>query len=732
MSSRETQVAKGTQKARQVNPKQYISKTNKNAAVVKKIGSTRTGGRIENPKNQPASTFALKRELNQASLTYVRDSDQLPVQDKKNNPGRYQYTQGKGNKYSYNPKSNAAQNSRTNQRQVSSVGKPASKRYRSLEQQNVAQSRYQVGSPMNRRTNNGNGNGKGSFNVKRWAFASKKEINKIIVIQRWWRYILNTLRSSNRNRFSQSTDKSSTFRSKSSKYPNNKNISFLKQGENITEKIFPSKNNKLVVETRKVEVYKSIKPTSKQDLIMKSKDSRRFAEGLKISKKGEHITEKLYPGAGDTLIAEKRKVEVFKDKRKTKVTDSQTGKKGYETGYGYGYEGIKNLKQYSESGEYADGTQKPQFKKKGEKITEKIMPGKNTELISETRKVEVFKDKRKKKGQDTKTTSKDAAGRYGESLSRSKDRYGYGEESVTSESRQDFTYQDKRKKKGQDTKTTSKDGVGRYGDSYSKSKDKYGYGYGEESITSESRQDRTYQDKRKKKGQDTKTTSKDAYGRYGDSYSKSKERYGEESITSESRQDRTYQDKRQRTIQDTRTGSKGTGADKGTGRYGADTWSTSKDKDKYGQDKYGKDKYGQDKYYQDKYGQDKYGQDKYGKDKYGLDKYDKDKYGKDKYGKDKYGKDKYGQDKYGQDKYGQDKYKYGKGEPYSDKSFPGKDKRQKTISDLQINLSQEKTKDKKQFQIFKTTQKVLEEFKKVQNISHPQEQEHTKEAKEIN
>ena len=235
MSSRETQVAKGTQKARQVNPKQYISKTNKNAAVVKKIGSTRTGGRIENPKNQPASTFALKRELNQASLTYVRDSDQLPVQDKKNNPGRYQYTQGKGNKYSYNPKSNAAQNSRTNQRQVSSVGKPASKRYRSLEQQNVAQSRYQVGSPMNRRTNNGNGNGKGSFNVKRWAFASKKEINKIIVIQRWWRYILNTLRSSNRNRFSQSTDKSSTFRSKSSKIflktrreYNRKNISIKK------------------------------------------------------------------------------------------------------------------------------------------------------------------------------------------------------------------------------------------------------------------------------------------------------------------------------------------------------------------------------------------------------------------------------------------------------------------------------------------------------------------------
>lgn len=314
MSSRETQVAKGTQKARQVNAKQYISKTNKNAAAVKKIGSTRSGGRIENPKIQPATNFALKRELNQASLTYVRDSDQLPVQDK-SNPGRYQYNQGKGNgKYSYNAK-NAAQNSRTNQRQVSSVGKPASKRYKSLEQQNVLQSRYQVGSPMNRRTNASN-NGKGNLNVKRWAFASKKEINKIIVIQRWWRYMLNSIRSSNRNRFSQSTDKSSSYRSKSSKYPNFKNISFMKQGENITEKIFPGKNNKLVVETRKVEVYKSIKPKSKQDFTMKSKDSRQYAEGVQIKKKEKKLLKRYIQELVIHSSLKKEKLKFLKKKEK--------------------------------------------------------------------------------------------------------------------------------------------------------------------------------------------------------------------------------------------------------------------------------------------------------------------------------------------------------------------------------------------------------------------------------
>ena len=50
---------------------------------------------------------------------------------------------------------------------------------------------------------------------------------------------------------------------------------------------------------------------------------------------------------------------------------------------------------------------------------------------------------------------------------------------------------------------------------------------------------------------------------------------------------------------------------------------------------------------------------------------------------------------------------------------------------MQINLSQEKTEDKKLIQISKTTQKVLEEFKKLQNISPLQELDQTRETKEI-
>jgi hypothetical protein len=48
---------------------------------------------------------------------------------------------------------------------------------------------------------------------------------------------------------------------------------------------------------------------------------------------------------------------------------------------------------------------------------------------------------------------------------------------------------------------------------------------------------------------------------------------------------------------------------------------------------------------------------------------------------------------------------------------------------IQINLFQEKIEDKKQF-LTKIIQKVLEEFKKAQNISLLQE--HIKEPKEIN
>jgi len=557
MSSQGYKVIKGTQRTYQTNPKQNLPNTSKAiqiSKVTKKIGSTRIGSRPVLQTSQPASTYVLKRELNQASSTYVRDSDQLPVQGKTYQPGRNQITQIKKNyKYDYKSKKNENLNSRTQQRDASSAGKTGKLRYKSLEEKNTFQQRYQAsGSPTNRRTNPLNIIRGGTFNSKRWAYASKKEINKIIVIQRWWRYVLNSL-GSKRNRFSSSTDKSSPFRSKSSKYPSVKNISFMKKGENITEKIFPGKNNNLVIETRKVEVFRSIQPKTKQEFPTKTKESNRFGEDIKISKEkisvkkeGELLTEKMYPGKRDALIQEKRKVEIFKDKRTKKVVDSQIGSR-----QGKGFEKIQSSKQYSETErnieDYQNSKEFPKFQKQGENITEKRFPGKNNTLISETRKVEVFKDKGQKKLHDSKTTSKESE-RYAESLSKSKDKYT-GEYTI-SKTRKEEVFTDKRQKRIKDSKPISKESE-RYAESLSKSRDKY---TGEYTI-SKTRKEEVFTDKRQKRIKDSKTTSKDSE-RYDDSLSKTKDKYTGEYTISKTRKEEVFTDKRQKRIKDSKPTSK--------------------------------------------------------------------------------------------------------------------------------------------------------------------------------
>ena len=98
-----------------------------------------------------------------------------------------------------------------------------------------------------------------------------------------------------------------------------------KEGENITEKIFPGQNNTLINEKRKVEIFKLNQPKSKQDIRVSSKESGRHTGSMdskkytSIRKEGEKITDKIYPGQNDTIINERRKVEVFKiQKSKTK------------------------------------------------------------------------------------------------------------------------------------------------------------------------------------------------------------------------------------------------------------------------------------------------------------------------------------------------------------------------------------------------------------------------------
>jgi len=174
----------------------------------------------------------------------------------------------------------------------------------------------------------------------------------------------------------------------------------MKQGEKITEKLFSGKNSNLIIERRKVEVFKTPKkqmetiPKIKQELNpFSSKKPKKYEQIFetpinneqKLKKKGEKITEKIFPGKSNTIIAEKRVVEVFKCKKNKNLSNSR-GSKDY-----------KGLKKSNQNLDIMEKSKKEKIlKKKGEKITEKIFPGKSNTIVLETRKVEVFKNKRKK------------------------------------------------------------------------------------------------------------------------------------------------------------------------------------------------------------------------------------------------------------------------------------------------------------------------------------------------
>ena len=173
----------------------------------------------------------------------------------------------------------------------------------------------------------------------------------------------------------------------------------MKQGEKNTEKLFSGNNNNLIIERRKVEVFKTPKkqmeaiPKIKQEFNpFSSKEPKKYEQKIKtpinnekkLKKKGEKITEKIFPGKNNTIIAEKRVVEIFKCKNNKNCSDSKE---------------IKNYEELKKSNQNMDiietSKNKKILKKKGEKITEKIFPGKSNTIVLETRRVEVFKNKTK-------------------------------------------------------------------------------------------------------------------------------------------------------------------------------------------------------------------------------------------------------------------------------------------------------------------------------------------------
>ena len=421
MSSREFKIVKRAQRSEQINPSQ-------SQPTIKNIDSIKTRGQLEIQTAQPASTFVSRRELNQTSLVDAKDLNQLPVRANNNFDRVEDINELRIFRYEYNPNDKVALNSRINMKGISSVGKKGNQRYKSLEQQNIFQRRYEASESPIKRNGRPLVNGtRNNFNMKKWAYAPSQDINKIITLQRWWRYILkNIIRMSRHSDTSKSN--SSKNRSKSSQYP--KNVDFkclMKAGENITEKVFPGKNDKLIVETRKVEVFKINKPIQEKQIMVESKvpyseslnekqqysqsirevkytdkysilnrnkrknglslsqpkkigefrvgsvEKKRYADSSSdsrfgnLKKAGENITEKIFPGQNNTLINERRVVEVYKIEKPHKEEELR----------------VSSKETYSE--DYKD------IRKEGEKLTENIYPGRDSNLISGETKVEAYK-----------------------------------------------------------------------------------------------------------------------------------------------------------------------------------------------------------------------------------------------------------------------------------------------------------------------------------------------------
>ena len=321
-------------------------------------------------QTQQVSTFVSRRELNQSSPVYTGGLNQLPVRLNVANQRTRQTQQG-NNMYKY--EANKANNRIVqNQRHVSSVGKAQiQQRYRSTEGEKRQERLEKSGNGLNRR-------------VIPMTFGSNNNFNN--------------------------NGKTKDARSKSTMNPTSEFLKdFMKQGEDITEKIYPGKNNKLVVETRKVEVFKNMNPNSKSK--------------SKVKKTGENTTEKIFKNLDNKLINERRTVEVFQVNKPNipkdiKMISTENGEYALRIQRSKKYidrekETIQqtrenetiinerrrdNKKIIREPGRREDiDAKKSQLRKEGEKITEKIIPGPNDNLILEKRKVEVFRDLNYKK-----------------------------------------------------------------------------------------------------------------------------------------------------------------------------------------------------------------------------------------------------------------------------------------------------------------------------------------------
>ena len=393
MSSKEFQVVKRNQRFNQMIPSQNI---NQKQLTIKKIDSTRTKSPVDIQTSQPASTFVSRRELSLNSLADARGQNQLPVRAKENDFGRVQNKkEDQLIQYEYRPNKREI---KSRLREVSSVGKKDNQRYKSFEPQNVSKRRFDTSeSPIKSRVQPIFGDS-GNFSMKKWAYSSKEDINKIIILQRWWRYFLQK-----NNLIPKKSDNFLRNRSKSTDCPKKINFqNLIKAGENITEKILPGKNNKLIVETRKVEVFKLGKHKKDKTIMAESKETIDSSEKIEKYKKMSKSIDKDI------------KSKVLNDEKIKKKYDFSLPKSIGEFRFG----SVEKIRQSYSSVDSKYG----KLKKAGENITEKTFPGENNTLINEKRVVEVYKVNKPKPEEDLRVATKEE-GKYSQSF-KEKDKKG--------------------------------------------------------------------------------------------------------------------------------------------------------------------------------------------------------------------------------------------------------------------------------------------------------------------
>ena len=312
--NQDTQGRRIVQEERQEIQKTYQTRT-QNTYVVRENQRVVSPGRIEPTRT---TNYNLNRDLNRQAAAntsvnaavknqvsnqvnnsrgYGYDSNINQSQDRSSREGRiYHYEQASRRDYQGNNNANREHRGRV----VSSVepGQQQRTQYTQMRNNNyqVNQNRvYVSGSPGYRRTSHNveedeyHSNIRGGIvRFKRWKYTTQTEINKIIMIQRWWRYFI-LMRKGERRSLSESSEQKSEGSDNMVRYEENERYGSM-GGENFVrtetklkrnqkEKIIEGTKNRYIVETTTIEVYKNqstfLKKVQPEELTKETKKIKR-------------------------------------------------------------------------------------------------------------------------------------------------------------------------------------------------------------------------------------------------------------------------------------------------------------------------------------------------------------------------------------------------------------------------------------------------------------------------